>query len=204
MNKRIITILLGTLLAVSYRPAISQESSSGVKTTLEMTFNKVGSVTCELNNKYNAAYWDHFMKTVGNNTSIIMNQMKKSFPKYHLSDFNYSQDVNERSNKIVFRMDGAININKDGKWEAELDQKNPDITRLTDKDFLLIDEGNTLKIHLPPGTHDAKVEKNSLGKARLTFSPAGGNGSRNFMLYAGLLIAVAGGGLMYKNRQEKK
>lgn len=172
-----------------------------VKTSIEMTVDNVGAVICEYSTKYSAAYWDNFTKTVGNNTSIIMNGLIKVFPKYHLSDFNYSQDQNERSNKVKFKIEGMMGINKDGKWEADLDRTNPDITKISEKEFLLIEEGVTLKIHLPSGTDDAKVEKNSFNKAILTYSPGSVGGSGNIMRYAGILLALAGGFLFFKNRQ---
>ena len=190
-------------IAINYAVQ-AQENTAGYKTSVDMTVDNVGSVICEYNTKYNAAYWDNFTKTIGTNTSILMNNLIKLFPKYHLSEFNYSQDANERSNKVKFKIDGMMNINKNGKWEADLEKKNPDITKLSDKEFLLIEEGATLKIHLPPGTDDAKVEKNSFGKALLTYSPNTSSGMGNIFRYSGILIALAGAWLLFKNRKGAK
>jgi hypothetical protein len=179
-------------------------SSAQVKTSIEMTADNVGAIICEYNTKYNAAYWDNFTKTIGNNTSIIMNNLKKVFPKYHLSDFNYSQNQNEQSNKVTFKIEGMMGINKAGKWEADLDKTNPDITKVSDKEYLLVEEGAILKLHLPSGTDDAKVEKNSFNKAILTYSPSSVGGSGKIMRYAGILLALAGVFLLFKNRQRAK
>ena len=97
-----------------------------------------------------------------------------------------------------------MNVDKNGKWSTDLDQKNPDITKLSDKDFLLIEEGNSLKVHLPEGTTDAKIEKNSFGKAILTY-PADLSGPMgNWPLYLGLGMLVAGGFLLFRNMQKQK
>ncbi len=179
----------------------AQENQRGFKTTMDITIDNVGSGIIEVTNKYNAAYWDYFTKSVGNNTSIINNQLKKTFPKYHLSDFSHSQNANERSNTVKFKIDGMMNINKNGKWEADLERKDPDITKVSNTEFLLIDEGESLKIHLPSGTSDAKVEKNSFGKAILTYTPATGTGLMgNILRYLGIAIGLVGIWLLIKNR----
>jgi hypothetical protein len=173
----------------------------GFKTTLDFTIEKNGGAICEVTNKYTASYWDYWTKAVGNNTSIINNEMKKIFPKYHLSDFNHSQNANERSNTVKFRIDGMMNINKNGKWEADLGSKDPNITKVSNTEFLLIEGTQTMKIHLPSGTSDAKVEKDSFGKAMLTFSPSGGGGMGNITRYAGIALALAGIFLFIRNRK---
>ena len=203
--KNIIIKLLVVLVFITINNSVqAQESPAGYKTTVDMTVDNVGAVICEYNTKYNATSWDNFTKSVGSNTSILMNNLIKIFPKYHLSEFNYSQDANERSNKVKFKIDGMMNINKDGKWEADLEKKNPDITKVSDKEFLLIEEGTTLKIHLPSGTDDAKVEKNSFGKALLTYSPSTSGGMGNILRYLGILVVLAGGWLLFKNMQGTK
>ena len=192
-----VTLLSGNLFA--------QDNSRGFKTTLDMTMTESGSTICEVTNKYTASYWDWWTKAVGSNTSIINNSLKKIFPKYHLTEFKHSQDPNERTNTVKFKIDGMMNINKNGKWEADLDKKDPNITKVSNKEWLLVDEGGeTMKIHLPAGTNDSKVEKNSFGKAILTYSRTTGGGMGRILTYAGILIALAGVALLVRNLMAKK
>jgi hypothetical protein len=191
---KISTVLIFCCLSLA---SLSQENQ-GMKTSIDMTMDNVGSVTCEYSTKYNAIYWDNFTRTIGNNTSILKNMLIRTFPKYQLAEFNYSQDAGERTNKIKFKMNGMLTINKDGKWEADLEKKNPDISKISDRDFLLIHEGVTMKIHLPPGTDDAKVEKNSFGKAILTYSADEGGGSGKIMMILGIIVSLAGVWLLIK------
>ncbi|MBI1341704.1 MAG: hypothetical protein GC171_02085 [Terrimonas sp.] len=202
--KRKIGLLIFVLITVHTGMVMGQDDSRGFKTTMDLSINDVGSVICEVSNKYNASYWDYFTKTVGNNTSIINNQLKKLFPKYYLSDFNHSQDANERSNTVKFKIEGMMNINKNGKWEADLERKDPNITKISDKEFMLIEEGESMKIHLPSGTHDAKVEKNSFGKAILTYTPHTGGGMGTVLRFLGIAVALAGVGLLFMNRSRTK
>lgn len=184
--------------------ALKAQDGVPIKITTDITIDKIGNAMCEFKTKYNAMYWDNFLKTVGSNTSILKNQLIKAFPKYELTDFKYSQDADDRTNSIQFKMLGVMNINKDGKWSTDLDQKNPDITKLSEKDFLLVEDGNSMKIHLPEGTTDAKIEKNNFGKAVLTY-PADLRGPMgNWPLYLGLGMLVAGGFLLFRNMQKQR
>ena len=194
-------IFLITLIAGQ---SSAQIGSSGFKTTLDFTMNESGSTICEVTNKYTASYWDWWTKAVGSNTSIINNSLRKLFPKYHLSEFKHSQDPNERTNTVKFKIDGMMNINKSGKWEAELDQKDPNITKVSNTEWLLVDEGETLKMHLPPGTKNSKIEKNSFGKAVLTYPVSTGGGMTSALRYGGILIALAGVMLFIRNRMKPK
>ncbi len=192
---KLFSCLLLTFAAIQ----TNAQDGPGFKTTMDFTIDKVGAVICQYSTKYSAINWDNFTRTIGNNTSILKNMLIRTFPKYQLSEFDYSQDANERTNKIKFKMDGMMVIGKDGKWWADLDQKNPDITKVSNSEFLLIAEGNTLKIHLPPGTDDAKVEKDSFGKAMLTYSADGGSRMGTILMILGIAMAIGGTWLLIKN-----
>jgi len=204
MKKNILNILIAFLIILIAGKSSAQIGSSGFKTTLDFTINESGSTICEVTNKYTAAYWDWWTKAVGSNTSIINNSLRKLFPKYHLSEFKHSQDPNERTNTVKFKIDGMMNINKSGKWEAELDQKDPNITKVSNTEWLLVEEGETLKMHLPPGTKNSKVEKNSFGKAVLTYPVSTGGGMTAALRYGGILIALIGVALFIRNRMKPK
>ncbi len=196
-------MLIAFLIILITDKSSAQIGEQGYKTTLDMTMDESGTVICEVTNKYNAAVWDTWTKVVGSNTSIINNGLRKLFPKYHLTDFKHSQDANERTNTVKFKIDGMMNVNKSGKWEAELDQKDPNITKVSNSEWLLVEGGETLKIHLPPGTKNSKVEKNSFGKAVLTYPVVTGGGMNAILKYGGILIALAGVGLFIRNKMTK-
>ena len=196
-------MLITLLIILVTGTSSAQIGEKGYKTTFDMTMDKSGTVICEVTNKYNAAFWDNWTKYVGTNTSIINNGLRQLFPKYHLSDFKHSQDANERSNTVKFKIDGMMNVNKSGKWEAELDQKDPNITKVSNTEWLLVDGGETMKIHLPSGTKNSKVEKNSFGKAMLTYPVSTGGGMNAILKYGGILIALAGVGLFIRNKMSK-
>ncbi len=184
----------------------AQESSKGYKETLEMNADEKGDLTVITNIKYNAATWDYIKQQHGTDPSVLKNNIKRQFPKYVVADFDIKNDDMERTSTIKFKILGSIKVNQNGKWMAELDSKNPDITKLSETQFLMVDEENaqTSKINLPKSASDAKIEKDSFGKAILTYNaPVSGGGMGNMIQYLGILVAAAGGFLFYKNKKQQ-
>ncbi len=108
----------------------------------------------------------------------------------------------ERISTIKFTILGSLKLDANGKWIAELDSKNPDITKISATQFLLVNEGNaqTLKINLPGSASGAKIEKDSFGKAVLTYTaPVSGGLVGNIIKYLGFLVIAAGGFLFYRS-----
>ena len=196
-NKFLIIFLLFSQL-------LSAQETASYKTVTDITVDEVGNAVCEFKTKYNAEAWDTFLKTVGSNTSILKNNLIKSFPKYELTDFNYSQDTDERTNTIKFKILGMMAINKEGDWTTDLDAKDPDVTKLSDTDFLLTIEGNAMKIHLPPGTEDAKIAKNTFNKAILTYPADEGGALGSWPMILGILMVLGGGYLLFRNMKAGK
>lgn len=204
MKKNILAILVTLSIFAIHPEVLKAQDDPGVKTTVDITVDNVGDAVCDFKYKYNAAYWDYFTKTIGNNTSIIKNNILRVFPKYNLTDFDYSQKSDERTNTVKFKILGMVYIDKNGRWTADLDTKNPDITKISDKDYLLMESGNQIKIHLPAGTSDSKIEKDSFGKAVLTYPADETGGTGKMFMIGGLVLMAAGGFLLYRNMKAPK
>lgn len=191
--------------------AKAQEEVKGIKQIFDITMDELGNAAVEVTMKLNASQWDMYKKNIGNNTSIIKRSMETALPKYFLSGFNYSEDQMERTSKIKFNLTGLTTVNANGKWEGKLDSKDPDVTRLSDREFVITSDmmmngalfQMTQKIHLPPGAKGAKIEKDSFGKAVLTYSTGGGIMSKA-TLFIGIALILAGGLLFFKNSQSSK
>ncbi len=188
----------------------AQEELKGLKQVIDFTVDKLGNATVEVSMKLNAAQWDYFKKTIGDNVSILKRSMQTALPKYYLTDFSYSEDAMDRSYKVKFKALGICTLNKNKKWEAKLDTKDPDITKLSDHDFTLNEDimtngmlvQQTQKLHLPPGASGAKIEKDSFGKAVLTYSTSQGFGSTAITVI-GIILILAGAWLYFTNQQKK-
>jgi hypothetical protein len=197
--------LFSLIFVGSFLDSYAQELPKGYKINMEMNVDEKGDVAVTINVKYNAQFWDQVKQNRGNDASVVKNTWKKQFPKYHLTEFDIKSDDMERTSISKFKILGLLNLDENGKWIADLDTKNPDITKVSDRQFLLIDEATaqTVKINLPESVSNAKVEKDNFNKAVLTYTAPIRSGGGNIIKYAGILSIVAGGFLFFKNRRLK-
>jgi hypothetical protein len=182
---------------------MAQDMAKGYKVNMEMNTDEKGDVAVNITAKYNAALWDAIKQNHGSDPSVLKNMWKKQFPKYQLAEFSFPNADIDQTITSKFTILGMLKVDGNGKWVAELDQKDPNITRLTDNSFLLVDEAtaSTLKINLPKSASDAKVEKDSFGKAILTYTaPVSGGLLGNIIKWLGFLVAAGGIFLFFKNR----
>lgn len=207
MKKIFPKIALCTLGLLIFLPGSrAQQEVQGLKQKFDITINDKGDADIEVSMKLNAAQWDLFKRTTGNNTSIIKREIEKALPKFYLTDFGYSEDQMERTYKVKLKALGLCMLNNSGRWEAKLETKNPDITKLSDKEFIMNEDimvngtlvQQTQKLHLCSGATDAKVEKDSFGSAVLTYSTGMGWGNK-LITYGGIVLILAGGWSLYKN-----
>jgi len=155
-------LLLALLFSLGFTTKVLAQKSP-VKTTIEVVVDDVGSGVLSVSSKYNAQWWDMLKQMGATSASVIKNQFKKAFPKQELTDFDIKQDDMERSVSAKFKVLGMVEMNQKGKWFADLstpENKEANITKLSDQQFLMIDEdnGQTMKIILPSSASDAKIE----------------------------------------------
>jgi len=130
------------------------QGKSPVKTTIEVVCDDVGNGVLSVSSKYNAQWWDMLKQMGATGASVIKNQFKKAFPKNELTDFEIKLDDLERTVSAKFKVLGMAEMNKKGKWFADLstpENKEANITKVSDQQFLMIDDqsGQTMKIILP-------------------------------------------------------
>lgn len=191
--------------------AAAAQEVKGLKQIFDYHVDDLGNAVVEVSMKLNASQWDMFKRNIGNNTSIMKREIEKALPKFYLTDFNYSEDAMNRSYKLKFKALGLASVNGNGRWEAKLESKDPDITKLSDREFVIntdmMSNGmliqQTQKIHLPESVSDARVEKDSFGKAVMTYSAGGSTMSKASMI-GGIILILLGAALFYKNSRPPK
>lgn len=189
----------------------AQEVLQGLKQTFDVTMDDLGNADVAVSMKLNASQWDGFKRNMGSNTSLLKRGMIDALPKYFLKDFNYSEEPMDRTYTMKFKVLGLAIAGKSGKWEAELESKNPDITKLSDREFVMtqnmMSDGmliqQTQKLHLPSNASGAKVEKDSFGKAVLTYSTGAGL-FPTIINITGILLIAVGCWVFYRNQTSKK
>ena len=112
----------------------------------------------------------------------------------------------ERTYHATFTILGLLKLDGEGKWIAELDTKDPDITKISETQYVLVDEdlARSYKVILPSTAINSKLEKDAFGKAYLTYYAPVSSGSSKLLKYGGYLLAASGVFLFIKNRFSKK
>lgn len=205
---KIVKAFLLTLFIINTVAIKAQELPKGFKVNMEMNIDEKGDVAVSTVTKYNATYWDYMKASKALEPSIMKNTMKRQFPKYVLTDFEMDNKSEEedRTSKIKFKILGSLKLSGNGKWIADLDTKSPDITKISDTKFVLVDESTaqTIKINLPESATGAKIEKDAFGKAILTYTaPVSGGMFGTIIKYLGFLVIAGGGFLFYKSMTSK-
>lgn len=185
-----------------------QEQIKGTKQKMEIKLDELGNASVSVTMKLNASQWDAFKRSLGNNTSNLKRQVEKSMPKFFLKDFKYNEDQMERTYTLEMKALAVASIDKNGKWKAELDSKDPDISKVNEHQFKLdanyAVNGNlmeqTQQIYLPASAKNGKVEKDSFGKAVLTYQT--GEGFMNKIITGiGVILILAGGALIFLKKR---
>ncbi len=185
----------------------AQEIIKPLKVNIEFLVDKYGNAKTSYSMKMTASQWDNFKRGMGNNQSLLKRTMERAMPAYFLSDFEYKEDAMDRSYQLSFNAYGVCKPGADGRWHAELGEKNPDITKLSDNSYMIISEmssGGGLiqanqKIIFPGEASDIQVDKDAFGKALFTFKMSGASGSGKMMMYGGIGLIVLGLFLGWKN-----
>lgn len=205
--KKFCCILIACFLVTN----LFAQEVKGLKQIFDITVDDLGNAMVAVSMKLNASQWDMFKKNIGNNSSILKREIEKALPRYYLSDFSYSEAAMDRSYTIKFKALGLASINQNGRWESKLETKNPDITKLSAHEFVMNADfmangmliQQTQKIHLPSGAGDAKIEKDSFGKAVMTYSAGGGIFSW-IRIFAGIALIAAGIVVYFRNLRGTK
>jgi len=188
----------------------AQDIYRGLKQTIDFTIDKIGNADIDVSMQLTAAQWDNFKKTIGENVSLLKRQMERELPKYYLTDFNYTEDAMNRAYNVKFKALGIGFVNRNGLWETDLDVEKPDITKLSDREFVMNEDvlangtliQQTVKLHLPSVAKNAKVEKDSFGKAVLTYA-TGQELTSQALTAFGILLVLLGAWWFYRNLQAK-
>jgi len=189
----------------------AQEELKGTKQKFDIVIDDLGDANLAVTTRFNASQWDVFKKTVGANQAYLKRQLIKGMPKYFLSDFKYEEEPMERSFTFLMKAFAVAQVDDNGKWKAELDMKDPDITKLNDQTFMLklniVTNGMLIEqeqtIHLPGKAKNVEIEKDSFGSAVLTYQLKTGSSSP-ILLYGGVLLMLAGLGLFLMNLKKSK
>lgn len=203
MKKIFLFIII--LLAVSYTNANAQEQVNPLKENITFNIDNFGDGHLETTWTFNASQWDNFKKIMGTNEDMLKRSMERSLPAYFLQNFVYKEDAMNRSYTLTFDALGLAKINDNGQWQIDMDQKNPDITKISDKNYALtatFNSGGTLvqeliKLNIPDGASDISQQKDAFGKAIFIYTLTPSHKKLSFIFLALGILLITGGIVLY-------
>lgn len=179
-----------------------------VKVNITMDVDNIGDGHFEMSKSYNAAQWDNFERIYGSNAAdMLKREMERSLPSWYLENWKYKDDGVEHTWTLSFDALGVATINDDGNWVVNLDQKKPDITKMSDRNYAMTNTYTSYgvltqelwKINLPGGASNIVQDKDAFGKAIFTFEMSPGHGAAHMIfLIAGILLIAAGAVAYFK------
>jgi hypothetical protein len=193
----IIAIIIG-----SFIHAKAQQQVDPLKENMTFDIDNLGDGKITVSMTYNASQWDNFQKIYGSNAlNLLKRQMERSLPAYYLQGWEYKEDPATRTYNLSFQALGLAKIDDNGNWVIDLDQKKPDITKMSDHNYAMTTTYNSygvlvqelIKINLPDGATNITQDKNAFGKAVFTYELSPGHkGSRWIFLGLAALLIAAG------------
>ncbi|MEM7086653.1 MAG: hypothetical protein AAF489_10755 [Bacteroidota bacterium] len=188
-----------TLLFVLFMGAVYGQQQMQQK--IDMRIDSIGNAKIKLSMTMNAQQWQIWQGSLGNNPAALKREVERGMPGYFLDDFKLEKDEMNRSFELSLNAYGACNIDKRGTWIVETDQKNANLTKLTEHKYMLvsspIESGGTIQqtytIELPEVATNVKVDTDAYGKSIFKFKMKSPSGGFNLLRLSGLALFVIGG-----------
>jgi hypothetical protein len=167
---------------------------------IDMRIDSIGNAYMKVSMTMNAGQWQMWLQSGGNNPAIMKRTMERALPGYFLDEFNLVRNDMERSFEFSFKAYGACQVNRRGKWIVNTEQKNAEITTLTDRKYMMasMDAMNNLQItqflDFPSEARNITISKDAYDRTQFEFdmdSPAHKTGAT---FWIGLLLILSGSG----------
>lgn len=181
-----------------------------LKPKMELRIDSVGNAQIKVSMSLNANQWQVWTQSIGNNPALLKRNMERELPGYFLDNFNLVKNDMERSFVFTFNAYGVCMVNKKGIWIVGTDQKNPDITKISDRKYMMVstDVMNNLQqtqiIEFPLSAINIREAKDAYNKTQFEFEMGVPRTGLNMIFWIGVLLTVMGGGLIIASKSVMK
>lgn len=171
-----------------------------LKPKMEMKIDSIGNANIKVSMTMNANQWQMWSQNYGNNPALIKRNMEKELPGYFLDDFKLDKNDMDRSFSFTFKAYGVCAVDKKGTWIVSTEQKNPDLTKLTDHKYMMVstDVANGMQetsiIEFPESAKNIEQTKDAFDKTQFEFEMKEMRSGINWFLWIGVFLAAGGGG----------
>ncbi|MGZ3750504.1 MAG: hypothetical protein ACXVAU_04450 [Mucilaginibacter sp.] len=195
-------LYLVALLVISFFKAGAQQQLDPLKENIDYTIDNLGDGHVQVSRTFNASQWDNYKKIYGANAAeLLKREMERGLPSSYLQNFSYKEDEMNRTFTLSFDALGLAKINDNGQWQIDVAIKNPDITKISDRNYALTASYNSqgsllqdlIKLNIPDGATNVSQDKNAFGKPIFIYDlTPGRKGAHMIFLIIGVLLIAAG------------
>lgn len=179
----IIIFLFLVIITFRANGQVTPEDPTSLVQEFSVNIDKLGDASLELTQKMTASQWQYFKQSpIFNDPSISKRDMERSMSTFVIEDFKRDVDEMNRTAKLSMKVKSYAQYKGNGHWSLKLDSKNPQVTKLTDKAYMIT--GNTVmgsilvqqiyKIYFPGSASDVTQTTDEFGKAIFTYNAGGG------------------------------
>ena len=171
-----------------------------LKPKMELKIDSIGNANIKVSMAMNASQWQMWSQNYGNNPALLKRNIEKELPGYFMDNFKLEKNDMDRSFSFTFKAYGVCAVNKKGIWVVSTEQKNPDLTKLTDHKYMMVatDIANGMQetniIEFPESAKNIKETRDAFDKTQFEFEMKEMRSGINWFLWIGILLAAAGGG----------
>jgi len=180
----VVLVFFSLIINATYSYAqVTPDDPTSLVQEFTVNLDKLGNATMELTQKMNASQWASFKTSqIYNDPAMAKRDMERSMSTYVIDDFKRDMDEMNRQVKLTLTVKSYAQYKGNGQWSLKIDSKNPQVTKLTDKAYMITGNavmGNTLvqqifKIYFPGNAADVKQTTDEFGKAIFTYSSGRG------------------------------
>jgi|GEM_PF-389167 len=175
----VLLFILGLYSAGSRAQVTQQTDPTSLVQNFSIDIDKLGNAKMVLDQKMNASQWESFKQSqIYNDPALSRRDLERSMAIYDVQDFKRDVDEMNREVKLSMTVNAYAQYKGDGQWALKIDSKNPQVTKLTDKSYMIT--GNTVmgsglvqqiyRINFPSSASDVKQTSDEFGKAIFTYS----------------------------------
>lgn len=171
-----------------------------MKQNIEMQIDRIGNAQIKISMKMNAAAWQNWLQTSGLNPSALKRNIEREMPAYFLDNFELKKDDMERSFELSLKAYGVCKVDKNGNWILETDDKDVDLTKLDEREFMYINSpvefGGQIKqtttIEFPEEAREIRTDEDAYGKTVFEFVMDDSQSSFNAWRWLGISLFLIG------------
>ena len=203
MTKNNFQFLLMLLLLFSSKAGAQQQiDPTAITQEIDCKIDNYGDARMVLRQKMTAMQWQYFKASpIATNPSIFKRNLERSMTTIQLEDFKNAMDEDTRSSITQVTALSMATYKGNGKWELKLNMKNPNITQISDRVYMITNNmmsgGNIIqqlqKIFFPENASQIKQDTDIYGNATFTYMLNVEESSFNyFLLFLGIVVLLAG------------